>query len=122
MFTITCTGETTPSDQKKLVHVRRFLPVFFGAGCLLICVLTLAVCNFLGPVKLLPIELVSGHLEDRASQAVLVVKNPLAYVGDIRDTSLISGLERPPGGGMATHSNKLSGESHGQRSLAGHSV
>ena len=81
------------------MHVRRFLPVFSGAGYLLICVLTLAACNLLGPVNILPIKLVSGHLEDRASQAVLVVKNPLAYVGDIRDTSLISGLERPPGGG-----------------------
>ena len=65
----------------------------------MICVLTLTVFNILGPVKILPIELVSGHLKDRAYQEVLVVKNPLAYVGAIRDTSLISGLERLPEGG-----------------------
>ena len=66
------------------MHVRRFLPVFLGVGYLLICVLTLAVFfNLLGPVKILPIELVSGHPEDRASQVVIVVKNLLAYVGDI---------------------------------------
>ena len=30
---------------------------------------------------------------------VLVVKNPLANAGDIRDVGLIPGLGRPPGGG-----------------------
>ena len=30
---------------------------------------------------------------------MLVVKNPLANAGDIRDTDLIPGLERFPGGG-----------------------
>ena len=39
-----------------------------------------------------------------ASQVALVVKNPLASAGDIRDTSSIPGLERTPGGG---HSNPL---------------
>ena len=34
-----------------------------------------------------------------ASQFVLVVKNPLANAGNIRDTCLISGLRRSPGGG-----------------------
>ena len=33
------------------------------------------------------------------SQAVLVVKNPPANAGDIRDVSLIPGLGRSPGGG-----------------------
>ena len=33
------------------------------------------------------------------SQVVLVVKNPLANAGDIRDMGLIPGSERSPGGG-----------------------
>ena len=39
-----------------------------------------------------------------ASQVVLMVKNPLASAGDVRDTGLIPGLERSPGGG---HGNPL---------------
>ena len=39
-----------------------------------------------------------------ASLVVLVVKNPLANVGDIRDAGSIPGLGRSPGGG---HSNPL---------------
>ena len=39
----------------------------------------------------------------RASQVVLVVKNPPANAWDIRDTGLTSGLGRCPGGGMAIH-------------------
>ena len=35
----------------------------------------------------------------QASQMVLVVKNPLANAGDIKDTGLIPGLGRSPGGG-----------------------
>ena len=34
-----------------------------------------------------------------ASQVALVVKNPPAYVGDIRDVSLTPGLGRSPGEG-----------------------
>ena len=37
-------------------------------------------------------------------QVALVVKNPPANVGDIRDVGLIPGLGRSPGGG---HSNPL---------------
>ena len=37
-----------------------------------------------------------------ASQMVLVVKNPAANSGDIRDTGLIPGLETSPGGGHGT--------------------
>ena len=37
----------------------------------------------------------------------LVVKNPLANAGDIRDLGSIPGSGRPPGEGMATHSNIL---------------
>ena len=39
-----------------------------------------------------------------ASQVALVVKNPPARAGDIRDTCSIPGLERAPGGG---HGNPL---------------
>ena len=55
-------------------------------------------------------------------QVALVVKNPPANVGDIRDVGLIPGLGRSPGGG---HGNPLQYScleiSHGQRSLAGYS-
>ena len=34
-----------------------------------------------------------------ASQVALVVKNPPANAGDLRDTGSIPGLERSPGGG-----------------------
>ena len=49
------------------------------------------------------------------SQVALVVKNPPASEGDIRDSGFITGLGRSPGGGF------LPGESHEQRSLAGYS-
>ena len=43
-----------------------------------------------------------------ASQVALVVNNPLANAGDIRDTGSILGPEDSPGGeGMATHSSIL---------------
>ena len=41
---------------------------------------------------------------NRASQAALVVKNPPAHAGDVRDVGSISGLGRSPGGG---HGNPL---------------
>ena len=41
---------------------------------------------------------------NRASQVVLVVKNPHANAGDVRDMSSIPGLGRSPGG---EHSNPL---------------
>ena len=37
-------------------------------------------------------------------QVVLIVKNPTANAGDVRDEGSILGLGRPPGGG---HGNKL---------------
>ena len=37
--------------------------------------------------------------QDWASQVALVVKNPPAKAGDIRDAGLIPGLDRSPGGG-----------------------
>ena len=50
----------------------------------------------------------------------LVVKNPPANTGDIRDVSLIFGWGRSPEGGQPTPVF-LPGESHGQRSLVGYS-
>ena len=41
------------------------------------------------------------------SQVALVVKNPPANAGDLRDVGLIPRLGRYPGGGLATHSNIL---------------
>ena len=58
----------------------------------------------------------------RASQAVLLVRNPSACAGNVRDTGSIPGSERSPGGG---HGNPLQcsclENPHGQRSLAGYS-
>ena len=42
-----------------------------------------------------------------ASQVALVVKNPPANAGDIREAGSIPGLGRSPGGGHATHSSIL---------------
>ena len=57
-----------------------------------------------------------------ASQVALVVKNPPANAGDIREAGSISGLGTSPGGG---NGNLLQcsclEESHGQRSLVGYS-
>ena len=55
-----------------------------------------------------------------ASQVMLVVKNPPADAGEVRDAGLIPWLGRSPGGG---HGNPvfLPGESHGQKSLVGYS-
>ena len=39
------------------------------------------------------------HTYTQASQVLLVVKNPPANAGDIRDVDLITGSERSPGGG-----------------------
>ena len=48
---------------------------------------------------------VSHHLPSlRASQVALVVKNPPAKAGDVRDPGSIPGLGRSPGGG---HGNSL---------------
>ena len=50
-----------------------------------------------------------------ASQVALAVKNSPANAGDIRDTGLIPGSRRSPGGEHGTPVF-LPGESHGQRS------
>ena len=58
----------------------------------------------------------------RVSQVALVVKNPPANAGDIRDIGSIPGLGRSPGGG---HGNPFQysclANPHGQRSLVGRS-
>ena len=55
------------------------------------------------------------------TQVAPVVKNTPANAGDVRDSGLISGLGRSPGGG---HGNPLQDSClenpHGQRSLAGY--
>ena len=56
-------------------------------------------------------RLSSSRLEGGASQVVLVVKNPSANAGDIRDTGSIPEWERCPGVGMATTPGFLPGES-----------
>ena len=58
----------------------------------------------------------------RTSQVALMVKNPPANAGEIRDIGSIPGLGRSPAGG---HGNPLQysyiENPHGQRSLAGYS-
>ena len=54
-----------------------------------------------------------------ASQVALVVKNLPANSGDVRDTGSITESRRSPGGGHGNPLQYSSGESKGQRSLAG---
>ena len=52
----------------------------------------------------------------------LVLKNPPANAGDVRDAGSIAGSGRSPGGGHGDPTPVfLPGESHGQRSLVGYS-
>ena len=53
----------------------------------------------------------------KASQVVLVVRNPPANAGDVRDMGPTMGWEDPLEEGMAIHSVFLPGESLRQRSL-----
>ena len=63
-----------------------------------------------------------GDVEIRASQVALVVKNPPANAGDIRDLGSIPGLGKYPGGGLGNPLQYSCLEkSHGQRSLVGYS-
>ena len=63
------------------------------------------------------------HELPRASQMVLVVKNPPASAGDIRHAGSVPGSGRSPGGGMAIHSNTFAWripwteEPHGLQSI-----
>ena len=56
-----------------------------------------------------------------ASQVVLVVKNPPANAGVIRDVGSTPGLGRSPKGGHGYPLQYLPGESQGQRSPVGYS-
>ena len=57
-----------------------------------------------------------------SSQVVLVVKNPPASAGDLRDAGLIPGLGRSPEGGNGNPLQYSCLENpHGQRSLVGYS-
>ena len=60
------------------------------------------------------------HVHYRASQVALVVKNPHAIAGDIRDSRLDPLGQEDPLEEQPTPVF-LPGESHGQRSLAGYS-
>ena len=66
------------------------------------------------------LELRCVSTKERASQEALVIKNLSANPGNIRDTGLVPGLGRSPGGG---HGDPLQcsclKNPHGQRSLAG---
>ena len=66
--------------------------------------------------------LINCYLFLRASQVLLVVKNSPTNLGDTRDTGLLPGSGRCPGGG---HGNPLQcscWKIHGQRSLVGYST
>ena len=56
------------------------------------------------------------------SQSALVVKNPPANAGDLRDAGSVSGWEDPLEKGVAIHSSILAWEFHGQRILAGYNL
>jgi len=59
----------------------------------------------------------------QASQVALVIKNPPANAGDIRDADLIPGSGRSPGGRHGNPGQYSCLENpHGQRSLAVYSV
>ena len=70
----------------------------------------------------LQVGIMRSYLKSGVSHLALVVKNPPADAGDIRDQYLIPGPGRSPGRG---HGNPLQyslpEESHGQRRLAGYS-
>ena len=55
------------------------------------------------------------------SQVVLVVKNPPANAGDIRDVSSIPGLGKPSGGGHGKNFSILAWRIQWQKSLVGYS-
>jgi len=59
------------------------------------------------PANISGLRKAAAHSNRWDSQGVLVVKNPPANVGHARDTVLIPGSGRFPGGKMATHSSLL---------------
>ena len=71
-------------------------------------------------LALLYIFAFSRHLYS-AKKVMLVIKNPLANTGNIRDIGSTPGLGRSPGEGYGKQLLFLLRESHGQRSLADYS-
>ena len=57
-----------------------------------------------GKIRIPLLEYQVGNVEDGASQVVLVVKNPLANAGEVRDVGSIPGSGSSPGRG---HDNPL---------------
>ena len=55
------------------------------------------------------------------SQVLLVVRNPSASAGDVRDEGSIPVSGRSPGEGMATHSSILAWNPMDRQSLVGYS-
>ena len=71
-------------------------------------------------IKTIGFQVRSGCESRWASQGALVVKNPSATAGGVRDVGSISGWERSPGGGHDQPTPVFfPGKSHGQRGLAG---
>ena len=64
-----------------------------------------SLCVFKPQIMLYEIDLIYGL--SGASQVALVVRNPPANAGDIRDPGLIPGLRISSKEGMATHSSIL---------------
>ena len=63
---------------------------------------------------------IGGYSNNRASQVVLMVKNPPANTGDARDAVLVPGVGKIPWRRKWLPTPVFSpGESHGQRSLMG---
>ena len=68
-----------------------------------------------------PVQLCNPVDRSQASQVALVVKNPSASAGDIRDVGSIPGSGRSPGGGHGNPLVFLPGKSHGRKSLVSYS-
>ena len=77
---------------------------FFFKGKQKVTVVGLGNICYLGRVSLTLASFESWYASQLASQVVLVIKNPPANAGIIRDVGLIPGLGRSPGGG---HGNPL---------------
>ena len=59
------------------------------------------------------------YITKRASQVVLVVKNPAANAGDLRDAGLIPGSGRFPGGGHGNPRQYSTGRGAWQATVQG---
>ena len=100
----------------------------FGSGWLLplgpwlVCLPALFACPLASPLTQLVLDSDFLLSSLRKSTVVLVVKNPPASAGDIRDTGSIPGLGRSPGDVIGNPLQYSCLENpHGQRSLVGYS-